>query len=174
MNICMSEHKCCLCGNVIPKEFIDQPDDLNTLDEIKLAIINTNNYYEKIQQYNTPDIKYYVNRSNKKYLIDPKLISVVNDQVLECHIHRQLQILANDKIIEHNSFSNLDLENKIYKLYLHRKECEIRHYNELNDSHKLMFKNNSFDNIFELVKHEYNFKIKKLYEKYNSLLTMIN
>ena len=65
------------------------------------------------------------------------------------------------------------LKSKINIIYIERRKQEIKYYESLPPEYAEIFKNNNYENIYELVKDKLLLKLELLYEKQADLISKI-
>lgn len=145
--------------------------------EIETEIEDLIKLLKSLRNYNPNNIKYCI-INNTKYEINPDLYDLLTTENINLSSDNKKSILKtidfeymyyiNKPNSDHllNIFSNEQLlKIKIYSLYVARRKKEMEYYESLPPEYAEIFKNNNYDNIFELVKDKLILQLEKLYEK---------
>lgn len=157
----------------------DLEKEINIMEKYIMTVKNFTNMFKyislnkvEINNRNRNDIIDKNNNIKSEISLNLLTNDIFNGPNYKNHISTINHILKNIKDIsftykigDSNEIDNTNLKIKICKIYLESQIIENKFIEELNDEHKLIFKNNNCDNIYELIKDELYTKLELLLEK---------
>ena len=150
--------------------------------DIETEIENFIKLIESIKNYNS--FYKYIEVNNTKYEINPELYDLLSTlkEFPDENIKKRLINLIDDKynyncntnnkllsrLFYSDSISYL-LKIKINSIFIETRKKEMEFYESLPPEYAEIFKNNNYDNIFQLVKDKLVLQLEKLYEKQSEI-----
>ena len=172
--------KCFKCGNsghfAKDCEYDNYLKDFDTVEKLDTEITNILKLTNEIKLYRSFN-KFIELKPESKLVprieINPSLIfnNIINKPEIINQIIRIYSSLShNNNNLFGGSYSSDDfntefLKSKINIIYIERRKREIKYYESLPPEYSEIFKNNNYENIYELVKDKLIFKLELLYEK---------
>ena len=180
--------KCFKCGssghfaNVC--EFSSYLQEFDTVEKIDIEIANIIKLSHEMKSYSNNNKYIEVKQVSKlvpKLEINPKLYSnsLINKPEIITQINRIYSSSRRDNILfgvngySSNDVSTEFLKSKINIIYIERRKQEIKYCESLPPEYAEIFKNNNYENIYEIVKEKLLLKLEILYEKQADLISKI-
>lgn len=139
------------------------------IEELQNYIINVKTYYNP---YNS--IRYRHDKKVENEINEEDLLSLINKDII---IFSQFGNINKDKFKffdflksygRRNSDDMFDTTKKnmyIYQIYIEKRKFENNFLNSLKDEHKIIFKENNYKNIYEIIENKLSEELNLLYKK---------